>query len=224
MNAPTLFDQCYAALLVHEVGADLLDPKCWSGGAVGVGSFQAANGGLDLNTQDSGNWTGCAVGVGQLGGTRWGFDTASYPDALKHLPDALRATYPALVRDLTLLQARDLTRCAYWLLIRGDDLPPPVALLTLDAAFNDGVGTGSRWLQQAVGAHVDGEIGDGTLGATREMVQRLGAQAVAVDALAARIDYMGCLPTWRIFGLGWARRLALLPFQAMRLQDAAKTV
>lgn len=224
MNAPTTFDQCYAALLVHEVGADLFDPKCWSGAAVGVGSFLAPNGGLDLDAQDSGNWTGGAVGVGQLGGTRWGIDTASYPDVLKELPYALRVTYPALVRDLTLLQARELTRCAYWLPIRGDDLPPPVALLTLDAAFNDGVGTGSRWLQEAVGVLVDGQIGDQTVGASRELVEREGVQAIAVEVLAQRVAYMGSLPTWRTFGLGWARRLVLLPFQAMRLQDAPKTV
>jgi lysozyme family protein len=217
MNAPTLFEQCHAALMVHEVGADPLDPKCWIGGVVGVGSFIAPNGGLDLDAQDPGNWTGGNTGIGELGGTRWGIDTASYQDGLKHLPATLRPSYPALVRDLTFPQARELTRYAYWLLVRGDDLAPPVALLTLDAAFNNGVETGSRWLQAAVGAIADGAIGDKTIKAATQAVLLFGAQDVAVEVLAARMNYMGRLTNWQTFGLGWSRRLALLPFQAMRL-------
>jgi lysozyme family protein len=217
MTTPTIFDRCFAALMVHEVDADPLDPKCWSGGAIGVGKFLAPDDGIDLTESDSGNWTGGSVGAGELGGTRWGISTAAYPDALAHLPDALRAGYPVLVKDLTLDQARDLTLYAYWQSARCDDLAGPVALITLDANFNNGVGEGVRWLQTAVDTNVDGECGDMTIGAVRRAVARSSANVVASLALAERINWMARLPGWRIDGHGWSRRLALLPFQAAAL-------
>jgi hypothetical protein len=43
-----------------------------------------------------------------------------------------------------------------------------------------------------------------------------------VDVLCAefqalRLLFMAALPSWRTFGLGWARRLCLLPYQALQL-------
>ncbi len=217
MSNPTIFEQCFACLMVHEVDADPRDPKCWSGGAVGAGRFLAPDDGIDMSREDSGNWTGGAVGVGTLGGTRWGIDTASYQDALKHLPPVLRPRFPALVKDLTLDQARDLTWYAYWKPCRCDDLAPPVALITLDASFNNGPGEATRWLQTAVDTIVDGACGDGTVAAVTKAVARSSANMVASFALAERINYMARLPGWRIDGHGWSRRLALLPFQAAAL-------
>ena len=214
---PPIFEQCFAALMVHEVAANPLDARCWSGAAVGAGEFLAAHGGLDMSTEDSGNWTGGAVGEGTLGGTRWGIDTASYADALKHLPVTLRSCYPALVKDLSLNQARELCRYAYWQLVQGDALPPRLALLVLDAAFNNGVGTASRWLQAAIGTKIDGAIGAGTIAAVKARVAQDGEDLVAADVLAERIDYMGRLPNWAHYGLGGSRRLARLPFQAAAL-------
>ncbi len=213
----TIFEQCFAALMVHEVGADPLDPSAWSGRAIGAGQFICEDDGLDMSREDSGNWTGGAVGVGTLGGTRYGIDTASYCDARKALPAALAPRYPALVRDLTLDQARELTRFAYWKPIRGDELPPAVALMTLDAAFNNGVGRAARWLQEAAGTDVDGDIGDGTMAAVRRRAGNGPGEDLAIDVLAERMDFMAKLPTWRIYGFGWSRRLARLPFQAARL-------
>ena len=217
MADPTIFERCFAYLMVHEVDADPLDPAAWSGGAVGAGSFQAANGGLDMSRADKGNWTGGAVDRGTLGGTRWGISTAAFHDDLHALAPAVWATFPDLVKDLTLDQARVLTRAAYWDRIQGDALPPRVALIVHDAAFNNGVGTAVRWLQTAVGANVDGLIGPGTLAAVQRAVARGEAAAVAAEVLAERINAMARMPSWVAEGFGWSRRLARLAFQAAEL-------
>jgi hypothetical protein len=215
--APTVFDRCFAALMVNEVGSDPLDPHCWSSGSLGVGIFVAPRDGLDMSVQDGGNWTGGAMGLGVLGGTRWGIDSASYPDGLTHLPAELRATYPALVRDLTIDEARELTRYGYWQRVHGDDLPGRLALLVLDAAFNNGVGTAARWLQGVVGTGVDGVIGMKTVAAVQAAVAARGLDEIAVEFHAERVSYMTRLPSWALNGLGWSRRLTRLPFQAAAL-------
>ena len=103
----------------------------------------------------------------------------------------------------------------------GDALPPPLALLVFDAAVNNGVGRAAVWLQLAAGAAPDGQLGPRTLAA-------VAAQAAAWPDLAAefhaqRMNYMAGLPTWRTFGLGWARRLARLPLQAATLASGETT-
>ncbi len=214
---PDLFDRCHAALMVHEVAADPMDPKLWTGGAVGDGEFMAPNGGLDLNAADRGNWTGGSIGSGLLGGTRWGISTAAYPDLLKSMPGQIQGSYPTLVKDLPFRRAKDLARYAFWDKLRCAELPGPVALLQLDDGFNTGVGAAIGRLQSAVGAKKDGVFGTGTMTAVQAQLARGGAVALARELLALRIDAMAMSAQWPVFGLGWSRRLAKLPFQAMAL-------
>lgn len=219
-DPPTVFDRCFAFLMVHEVGADPLDPSAWTGGAVGLGTFNAPQGGLDMSQGDKGNWTGGAVGVGQLGGTRWGISTAAYHDALNQVPASAQEGFPSLVKDLTLEQAKTLCLYAYWDRICAYVFPAPVALIVLDAGFNAGVGAGARWLQVAVGAFPDGKVGQLTFAAVKAAVARDGAAAVAAEVLAQRTYNMARMPEWPAEGLGWSRRLAKLGFQAASLAEA----
>jgi lysozyme family protein len=72
-----------------------------------------------------------------------------------------------------------------------------------DAAVNHGVGTAVRFLQQAVGAGVDGEIGP----ETRAAVERADvAQALSAYAELRRRRYRTLRHFWR-FGRGWLRRV-----------------
>lgn len=104
--------------------------------------------------------------------------------------------------------------------MRGDQLPPALALLVFDAAVNNGVARATKLLQAAIGTTDDGLFGTGTMAA---LARALGngspdqVTAVAAEFQARRIVFMASLSTWSTFGLGWARRLALLPFQAVRL-------
>jgi len=152
---------------------------------------------------DPGNWTGGAVGRGQLRGTKYGISAAAYP--------------AVDIVSLTQADAAAIYRRDYWDRLCGDDLPPPLALLLFDAAVNNGVDRAGKWLQETVGAAVDGWIGPGTLAAVRHTTTEQGITAVCAEFMAQRLVFMASLPTWRVFGLGWARRLSLLPFQAVTM-------
>lgn len=160
-------------------------------------------GGYSSNPADPGNWTGGACGRGLCRGTRFGISAASYPGLE--------------IATLTLDDARAIYRRDYWERVRGDDLPPPLALLVFDAAVNNGVGRAARWLQQAVGATADGIIGPATL--TRVQGHAGPGAALMAEFQAQRLTFMAGLPTWRVFGLGWARRLCRLPYDAIGMES-----
>lgn len=145
---------------------------------------------------DPGNWTGGKIGSGHLKGTKFGISAASFP----HLD----------IARLTIDDAKAIYEARYWQPIRGDDLPPGLALLCFDSAVNNGVGAATRWLQSAAGVTIDGAIGPKTIAA---------AQASGVDARfhLARTMAMTRMAAWADFGKGWAVRLATLPFQAASL-------
>lgn len=166
--------------------------------------FVAAHeGGFQANPADPGNWTGGKCGVGVLRGTNWGISAAAYPDVD--------------IRALSRQQAAALYRRDYWNRVRGDDLPPPLALLVYDFAVNSGVNRAARTLQQVLGVAQDGAIGPVTLAAVRSRSGK-GADLCA-EYLAARLLFLTGLPTWRTFGKGWGKRLCTLPFQAMTMGD-----
>ena len=158
-------------------------------------------GGYSSNAADPGNWTGGQCGVGRCAGTNYGISAASYPGTD--------------IEHLTLDAAAALYRRDYWDRIHGDELPPPLALLVFDAAVNNGVGRAVRWLQMAAGVTSDGLLGDATLAAVR--VHTGGGAGLLSEFQAQRLMFMAALPTWRTFGLGWARRLCKLPYEAVRM-------
>ena len=174
-------------------------------------------GGYDTNPDDPGNWTGGAVGAGRNLGTNYGVDSGSYDIVLSRLPLAIAKAMPMTVKDLTLEQAKTIYRYQYWNLVRGDDLPPPLALLVFDAAVNNGVSRAVQWLQYAVSTAADGRIGPVTMAALTKSIAEIGINGVCAEFQARRIDFMGGLPTWQEFGLGWSRRLAKLLYQTLEM-------
>ena len=164
-------------------------------------------GGFDGGQSDPGNWTGGGVGRGELRGTKFGISAAAYP-ALD-------------VAALTLADAQAIYRRDYWDRIAADRLTPALALLVFDAAVNNGVARASKWLQSAVGAVADGMIGDQTLAAVATFVSTHDGAALCTEFLAQRLVFMAALPTWRLFGLGWARRLCSLPYQSLTMTGAS---
>jgi lysozyme family protein len=159
-------------------------------------------GGFTDNPADPGNWTGGKVGVGACRGTMFGVSAAAYPDLD--------------IANLTLDEAMTLYRRDYWDRIAGDQLPTALALLAFDAAINNGTGRASRWLQQVAQVAQDGVIGAKTLDAISQIVKRPdGITDLCAEFLAQRLMFMTSLPTWTTFGLGWARRLCRLPYEAL---------
>lgn len=116
------------------------------------------------------------------------------------------ANRASLVRDLKAIDratVREIYRRRYWDAARCAELPAPLAFLHFDAAVNHGVGNAIRFLQEAAGAGVDGEIGP----ETRAAVARTPL-ADALDAYAAiRKRRYRALPHFWRFGRGWLRRV-----------------
>ena len=163
-------------------------------------------GGFDTTRADPGNWTGGAVGQGDLRGTNWGISAAAYPTLD--------------IETLTQEDARAIYRRDYWDRLHADVLPPPLALLVFDAGVNNGVGRAAAWLQTAVGSVPDGQIGPATLAALQARVAALGGAGLCAEFQARRMAFMAGLPTWRSFGLGWARRLCQLPYQSILMSES----
>ena len=161
-------------------------------------------GGFTDNVADPGNWTGGQCGAGRCEGTNFGISAAAYP--------------AVDVKRLTLESAQAIYRRDYWDRVRCDILPAPLALLVFDAAVNNGVARAIGWLQTAAGVKADGVLGPTTLAAINSR-QGSGA-ALMSEFQAQRLNFMAGLPTWRTFGLGWARRLCRLPYEAIQMGNA----
>lgn len=162
-------------------------------------------GGYTANQADPGNWTGGKCGVGRCNGTKYGISAASYPTV----------DIPGLSLD----DARAIYRRDYWNRVRGDELPPALALLVFDAAVNSGPGRAIQWLQATLRVKVDGILGPISLAAAQQCAGQ-GA-AVLSEYQAQRLIFMASLPTWRTFALGWARRVCRMQFEALRVGEGA---
>jgi len=161
-------------------------------------------GGYSTDPSDPGNWTGGRCGQGRCNGTKYGIAAGSHPDLD--------------IAALTLDGAKTIYRQEYWNLLRADELPAALALLVFDAAVNSGVSRAVKWLQAALRVKVDGIFGRETMAAVKASAGQ-GATLLA-EFQAQRLVFIAGLPTWRTFGLGWARRVSRLPFDALRIAGA----
>lgn len=110
------------------------------------------------------------------------------------------------LRAITDADLKAIYRTGYWDKVRGDDLPAGVDMVVFDIAVNSGPKRAAEWLQEAVGATVDGIIGDQTVVLTKR-----ADPASVIDTLDKRRDrFYRSLGTWTTFGKGWtSRRLAV---------------
>jgi lysozyme family protein len=108
------------------------------------------------------------------------------------------------MRSLTPEMVSPLYKKRYWNAVRGDDLPSGVDLCVFDCAVNAGPGRASKFLQFAVGATPDGQIGPKTIAA----VTSKPADEVIEVFCDLREAHYKSLHTFATFGKGWMRRLA----------------
>ncbi len=98
---------------------------------------------------------------------------------------------------------REIYRGRYWEPAGCGALEPALALMHFDAAVNQGVGTAIRFLQEAVGAEADGEIGP----ETRSAILRTSVDAALVRYADIRRQRYRALSTFWRFGRGWLNRV-----------------
>lgn len=155
-----------------------------------------AEGSWSADPNDKGNWTGGSVLSGELRGTKYGISAASYPDLD--------------IENLTLDKAEAIYRADYWAKIRGDEIPPVIAMFAFDCAVNQGPGTAIRLLQKTYGTGVDGIFGKKTLAA----ILAADEMGPPLDFLARRAVLYAQLDEFPVDGLGWMRRLFRLSARA----------
>lgn len=123
------------------------------------------------------------------GETNFGISKRAYPDI----------DIKALTRDAAI----SIYRQDYWNACRCDELPPPLALLMLNAAVNMGPAAAIRGLQRALRVTIDGQLGPQTMAAVKGLQARHLTREFAV---ACAIRYFGTA-NFDVYGKGWIRRL-----------------
>lgn len=128
-----------------------------------------------------------------------------------------RRHHPNIPWPPTREQAIAIYRAEYWDPIRGDQLPPPLALVVFDAAVVPGVSWATRALQEVLRVTVDGAIGPKTIEAAR----RTGGEAVLrfTDARSQEfIRRAAKMTKGEKFLKGWRWRTLRVFREAVRLE------
>jgi lysozyme family protein len=120
---------------------------------------------------------------------------------------------PRGVRSLEQLEIEAIYRKLYWNVCHCDDLPAGVDYCVFDFAVNSGPVRAARYLQRAVGVADDGQIGPMTLAAANA---KPPCETIAALS-AARLDFLGQLPTFGRFGKGWTARVGEVGLRAAEM-------
>jgi lysozyme family protein len=91
----------------------------------------------------------------------------------------------------------------YWDKVVGNILPSGVDYCVFDCAVNSGPHRAAEWLQEAVGALPDGQIGQKTMAA----VAATDPEHIIEMVCNERLAFLETLPTWHHFGNGWTNRV-----------------
>ena len=129
-----------------------------------------------------------------------------------------RSVTKAQLRQLTVADVAPLYKARYWDAVRGDDLPPAVALVAFDMAVNAGPSRAARMLQETVGVMpADGVIGPRTLASVATFARGHGVAEIVRAYSNRRRAYYRSLKTFSTFGRGWLRRVTETETAALKM-------
>lgn len=111
------------------------------------------------------------------------------------------------IATLDLVGAMDIYCNRYWFEGSCDKLPGAVAIIHFDGCVNHGVGRANKFLQSAVGAQPDGQIGPRTLDAVNSMDQEDIIRSIAQQRTAFYNAIVKAKPTQAKFLKGWLARI-----------------
>lgn len=110
------------------------------------------------------------------------------------------------IKTLTKDKAKKIYFKHYWEPIKGDHLPPELAVCVFDGAVNQGVVASAKILQSVVGATVDGVIGPKTLSAVTANYYLKGNDLI-LDFMSQRMMRYVRTDGFGEFGRGWTKRV-----------------
>ena len=95
----------------------------------------------------------------------------------------------------------------YWDKCRCDDLPSGLDVCVFDWAVNSGPRRAVRALQELAGVTPDGDVGPKTLAAVASWWGYYGPKTYIAMYQNERMEYLEDLPTFKVFGNGWTKRV-----------------
>jgi lysozyme family protein len=95
----------------------------------------------------------------------------------------------------------------YWDKCRCDDLPSGLDVCVFDWAVNSGPRRAVRALQELAGVTPDGDMGPKTLAAVASWWAYYGPKTCIAMYQNERMEYLEDLPTFKVFGNGWTKRV-----------------
>lgn len=134
-----------------------------------------------------------------------------YGISRRHHPEAWEHGRP------TKAQAEEIYRRDYWVRLRCDELPPPVAVFLFDTGVNCGNRRAVQMLQRAISVKDDGFIGPVTM----ERCHTIDAHTIVQQLADQRMDHYRSLATFHRFGKGWSRRVHDMVEQVSELAGEA---
>lgn len=113
------------------------------------------------------------------------------------------------VKHLTPAEICAIYKSRFWDRVCGDQLPGGLDYCVFDFAVNSGVDRASRYLQETVGAEVDGKIGPATMLIINELdADSIAGPTDAIDHICdMRQHFLEGLRTFGRFGRGWTARV-----------------
>lgn len=155
----------------------------------------AAEGGYQCIRSDDGNWSGGRVGRGNLAGTKYGISAA----LMALVMGSVAAVTPAIMRRITLGQARDIATQRFWQVMRCGDLPAGVDVMLFDFGFNSTPERAVKHLQTVTGVRsVDGVMGPDTLFAIENAALHCIAPFLSRDYAEQFQTWLGVSPDGHI--------------------------
>lgn len=110
------------------------------------------------------------------------------------------------VRNLTEKQAINIYFNKYWLKMKCDKLPSGLDYAVFDYGVNSGINRSIPALQKIIGSTPDGQIGDKTLQAVSEYIDKNGVDRLITELYDERLTYLRTKPNWNVYKNGWTAR------------------
>jgi len=114
------------------------------------------------------------------------------------------------VKDITIQEVQDIYYVGYWVSAKCQGMPGKLSIAVFDTTVNSGKGRSIKILQQAIGATVDGIIGQETL----QKLKSLDETVVANKYLDTRESFYHAIVdhdnSQSVFLNGWLRRAKFL--------------
>lgn len=154
-----------------------------------------AEGGYQCNKADDGNWSGGRVGRGNLSGTKYGISAA----LMALVMGSVSSVTPAIMRRITIGQARDIATQRFWQVMGCSDLPAGVDVMLFDFGFNSTPERAVKHLQTVTSvAQVDGIMGPDTLFAAKNAAPYRVAPFLSRDYAEQFQSWLGVSPDGHI--------------------------